>query len=216
MKGLSDNCLFFDIEPEHKDIIKQDFLESHIEKVAGKPLHFIGNPPFGRQSSLARKFIKKCCTMDAASISFILPKSFKKESFQRAFSLHYHMIFQYDIPENGFNIQKKTCDVPCVFQIWVKKDQMRSIPEKVIPREFEFVGKDDADCSIRRVGVYAGAVYEDCNKSVQSHYFIRFTNNKPIMENIERLQTMQFDFDNTVGPRSLSKQELIVQMNEKL
>lgn len=52
------------------------------------------------------------------------------------------------------------------------------------------------------------------NKSFQSHYFITFTNNKIIDENIEKL--IKFNFDNTVGPKSISKQELIEEFNKLL
>ena len=51
---------FYDIEPHHPDIIKCDFLETDISDDTNS-ICFIGNPPFGRQSSLAIKFIKKCC-----------------------------------------------------------------------------------------------------------------------------------------------------------
>lgn len=82
IKALSCNYKFYDIEPEHNDIYKQDFLELDYMKLKEKyeTIHIIGNPPFGRQSSLAIKFIKKCC-----SISFILPKSFKKDSIKKFF-----------------------------------------------------------------------------------------------------------------------------------
>ena len=50
-------------------------------------LHFIGNPPFGRQSSLAKKFIKHICSCDKTkTIAFILPKSFKKDSLKKLHS----------------------------------------------------------------------------------------------------------------------------------
>jgi hypothetical protein len=47
------------------------------------------------------------------------------------------------------------------------------------------------------------------DKSFQSHYFIKFTNNKPIDENIKKLKLIKFNFNNTVGPKSISKPELI-------
>ena len=50
----------FDIEPPETkyNIVKEDFLELDLNKY-NKSLAFIGNPPFGRQSSIAKKFIKK-------------------------------------------------------------------------------------------------------------------------------------------------------------
>jgi uncharacterized protein YlbG (UPF0298 family) len=49
--------------------------------------------------------------------------------------------------------------------------------------------------------------------SKESHYFIKFNNNKTVDENIEKLKGLKFNFNNTVGPKSISKQELIKQFN---
>ena len=91
IKSLFSNYLFYDIAPENAEIIKQDYLELDFDNLINKynKIHAIGNPPFGRQSSLAIKFIKhsaKFCN----SISFILPKSFKKESLKKHFPLNFH------------------------------------------------------------------------------------------------------------------------------
>ena len=63
IKTLSVNFKFYDLEPEHNEILKQNFLELNHEnlKQENTNIHIIGNPPFGRQASLAIKFIKKCC-----------------------------------------------------------------------------------------------------------------------------------------------------------
>ena len=78
LKKIYKNVLSFDIEPDASDIIKQDYLELDLSNFNNK-IHIIGNPPFGRQSSLAKQFIKKSCEY-CETISFILPKSFKKDS----------------------------------------------------------------------------------------------------------------------------------------
>ena len=54
-------------------------------------------------------------------------------------------------------------------------------------------------------------VWED--KGEKAHYFIVFTNDKSIQENLTVLSTIKYDFNNTVGPKSISKQELIVKFN---
>ena len=121
IKSLTDNYKFYDLEPEHPEIIKQDFLNLDVRDFTEyKNIHIIGNPPFGRQSSLAIQFIKKCCKF-AKSISFILPKSFKKNSLKKHFNVYYHLIFEYNIPDNSFLTENKSHNVPCVFQIWEKK-----------------------------------------------------------------------------------------------
>jgi 16S rRNA A1518/A1519 N6-dimethyltransferase RsmA/KsgA/DIM1 with predicted DNA glycosylase/AP lyase activity len=50
--------MFLDIEPEHPDVLQQDYLDFRFENNLEKKVHIVGNPPFGRQSSLCIKFIK--------------------------------------------------------------------------------------------------------------------------------------------------------------
>jgi predicted RNA methylase len=216
IKSLSKNYIFYDLEPEHNEIIQQDYLLYNSDEIKSKyeNIHVIGNPPFGRQSSLAIKFIKKSCEF-ADSVSFILPKSFKKDSLKNKIPTKFHLIFEYDLPSHSFLVNEIEYDVPCVFQIWKKMADNRPVIEKLEPLHFIFVNKtDDPDISFRRVGVNAGVIDKNVEeKSIQSHYFIKFTNDKTIDENILLLSHITFDFNNTVGPKSISRQELIYKFN---
>lgn len=204
---------FYDLVPENSEIVERDYLK--YANCENNSYHVIGNPPFGRQSSTAIKFIKKSAEY-AKSISFILPKSFKKPSMQRHFPLTYHLINEIDLPENSFLLNDKEYNVPCVFQIWIKQSYNRAIIEKLVPEKFEFVKKqDNPDIAIRRVGVNAGKIFTNIDKSEQSHYFIKFINGN-IEENIKALEKNVFEFNNTVGPRSLSKQEIIHEFEKNL
>ena len=219
IKSLTSNFKFYDIEPEHKDIIKQDYLLFDYNNFIDNynKIHIIGNPPFGRQSSIAIKFIKKSCEF-CDSISFILPKSFKKDSLQKYFPLNFHMLFEIDLPNKSFLVNDSEYNVEAVFQIWQKKNINRVVKDKLQPYNFVFVKKDDnPDISFRRVGVYAGTIDQNIeNKSIQSHYFIKFTNDKPVIDNIKKLSTINYKFNNTVGPKSISKQELMYYFNSLL
>ena len=219
IKELTSNFRFYDLEPNNDEIIKKDYLlyDYASIKEAFSKIHVIGNPPFGRQSSLAIKFIKKSCEF-CDSVSFILPKSFKKDSLKKSFPLNFHLIFEIDLPDNSFLVDGVEHDVPCIFQIWEKKNVNRVVNEKLEPHNFMFVEKtEDPDISFRRVGVNAGTIDKNINdKSIQSHYFIKFTNKKSIANNIQNLSIITYDFNNTVGPRSISKQELIKEFNKVL
>ena len=217
IKSITSNFKFYDLEPENDEIIKQDYLLYNygiIKKTFSK-IHIIGNPPFGRQSSLAIKFIKKSCEF-GDTISFILPKSFKKDSLKKKFPLNFHLIFEIDLPDKSFLVDDVEHNVETVFQIWEKKNTLRTIIKNEEPLNFEFVGKkENPDISFRRVGVNAGIIDVSIdNKSVQSHYFIKFKNNKSINDNIDSLKVIEFNHNNTVGPRSISKQELIKEFNK--
>jgi len=219
IKSLTKNFRFYDLEPDNHEIIKQDYLLYDYGSIKGKfsKIHIIGNPPFGRQSSLAIKFIKKSCEF-ADSVSFILPKSFKKDSLKKTFPLNFHLIFEIDLPDKSFLVDGIEHNVPCIFQLWEKKTTNRAVNEKLEPLNFMFVGKtENPDISFRRVGVNAGTIDVNIDeKSIQSHYFIKFTNGKSISDNIELLSTITYDFNNTVGPKSISKQELIFKFNPLL
>jgi len=219
IKMLTNNYIFYDLEPENNEIIKQDYLLFNFLELKENynNIHIIGNPPFGRQSSLAIKFIKKSCEF-CNTISFILPKSFRKESLKKTFPLNFHLIFETDLPDKSFLVNNIEHNVPCIFQIWEKKNNNRVVFEKLNPLNFIFVEKTkNPDISFRRVGVNAGKIDKNIeNKSIQSHYFIKFTNNKSTDDNIKQLSEIIFDFNNTVGPKSISKQELIHKFNPLL
>ena len=83
---------------------------------------------------------------------------------------------------------------------------------------FEFTKKHEPhDVSFRRVGVYAGTIDTHTeSKSVETHYFIKFA--IPLTSAIlDKLASIEYPGkDNTVGPRSIGKQELIQAFNEVL
>ena len=216
----------FDIDPKSKEITKIDFLQLNIDIFPHKKIHFIGNPPFGRQSSLAKKFINHICKSPKSStISFILPKSFRKESMQKAFPLKYHLIFEIDISNDAFLINGEKYDVPCLFQIWKRQDTDRKISPILNPNGYTFVkDKMHATFALRRVGVYAGKMIDmlqdDFNfnrLSDQSHYYITFDKSKTYKERDafkkKYYDTITWNHNNTVGPKSIGKQEFIKALN---
>ena len=217
IKNLCNNYLFYDIEPEHTEIIKQDYLlfnPNTIQKY--KNIHIIGNPPFGRQSTFAIKFIKKSCEF-SNTISFILPKSFKKDSIKKHFPLNFHLIAEIDLPSHSFIVGEIEHDVPCIFQIWQKNNIQRIPPQILHPTNYTFVKKNqNPDISFRRVGVNAGNVSNSItDKSEQSHYFIKISQKKIDQTLIDKFNSINFQTSShTVGPKSISKQELIKEFNK--
>ena len=215
-----------DIDPKTNDIIKQDYLSWNPDTAVPKKKGIIvfGNPPFGRQSSLAKAFITKSCSF-ANIIAFILPKSFTKPSMYNAFHPSFHLVFNEELDKNAFIINGGAkYDVPCVFQIWEKRATERPKDEKVAPIGFEYIAAACAattptPCTfaLRRVGGLAGKCYTDtATRSTQSHYFIRFNDTVSPAHHadiIEKINKHTFP-SNTVGPRSLSKSEVNVVLNQ--
>jgi hypothetical protein len=213
IKRLTNLYKFLDIKPEHAEIAKQNFLKYKIVQNREK-LHIFGNPPFGRKSSTAIKFIKHSAALNADSISFILPRSFKKASFKKSFPLQYHLIVEKDLPEYSFIFNKMAYDVPCIFQIWERRDYNRKPPIKQEAKSwYHFVKRPDCTISIRRVGFSIGRV-KRCtqNDNINSHWFMKIGRND--LHKIEKLNKIQFDKEKNTGAYSISKQDIILKYNK--
>lgn len=201
------NLISMDIEPEGPNIIKMDWFDYQPTYNVTDKVLVIGNPPFGNQGSLAMKFIKKCDELGVDTIAFILPKSFKKESVKNRVPLKYHLINEVDLLDNSFTLLGDVYDVPCVFQVWVKFDVNRQIKKSKTKSDlFEFVNKNNnPNYAFRRVGFYAGKIYDECNdKSEKSHYFIK---SNDVIKEI--LLNASWEHNNTTGPKSIGKSEIV-------
>jgi predicted RNA methylase len=114
-----------DISPEHPEIQKQDFLTytpSHGIGLSDRIL-VIGNPPFGKVSSLAVKFFNHAAKW-ASVIAFIIPRTFRRISLQNKLDTKFHLIHDIDIPTTPCSFQPPMM-VKCCFQIWEKKVTIR-------------------------------------------------------------------------------------------
>ena len=89
----------YDLDPKHNDITKQDWLAyTHKD---GKNILVVGNPPFGKNNTLAVKFINKAAEF-ADWIAFILPKGFKRIPTQNRISNSHSLYAEEDLPKNSF------------------------------------------------------------------------------------------------------------------
>ncbi len=205
IKSLSNNYRFYDLFPEHSEIIEQDYLEldtSDLKKF--NRIHVIGNPPHGKQSSTSIKFIKKSCEF-CDTISFILPKSFKKRSMRAKFDKYFELVREFDLPD----------DVPYVFQIWSKCQVERGHSIKTNPSNFKFVNKSgNPDIAFRRIGVNAGTVSKDIDKNSQSHYFIKFDKGVNIDDMVKKIENSPITHNKAESSRSISKEELTIELNK--
>lgn len=241
IKSLSDNYIFYDIKPEHPDVIKANFLKTSIytsgpkgpegpegpkgpegqsgPKGKERKVHIIGNPPFGYKSSTAIKFIKHSANiLKADSISFILPISFRKPSFQKSFPLNYHLISEIRLPTNSFTYFGETKKIKTVFQIWKRKNINRRRPSKLLPAAwYKFVKKDNSDISIRRVGSNAGfAKLRTADDNINTHWFIKLNNISisNYQKILLKLNKIIYNRTNNVAAISISKQDIIRSYNK--
>lgn len=118
------NKIAIDILPEHTDIIQQDFF-TYTPPIHCNKIIVVGNPPFGRVSSLAIKFFNHASKW-ANVIAFILPRTFRRISVQNKLNPHFHLIHDEDIPLTPCSFTPPIM-AKCCFQIWQKKHIPRSI-----------------------------------------------------------------------------------------
>jgi hypothetical protein len=213
--GRNLDLLGIDLEPKGVGILQGDFLAW--APLTEKRRIFFGNPPFGRQGSIAKSFIKHAAAY-ADIIAFILPRSFVKPSMSRAFPLKFHCLLSEELDKNAFEVNGEAYDVPCVFQIWVRGEEDREAEEPVKEVGFSYVAHGQPyHIAFRRVGGLAGKCFpfraEDYGK--QMHYFLRLDAGHvgSVKKIIEGVNERIFP-SNTVGPRSLSKSEANEVLNE--
>lgn len=206
-----DKVYAYDIQPENEGIIQGDYLKISKEQYPfnERKVLVVGNPPFGNNGSLALKFIKESVYAD--TIAFILPRGFKKESVKNRIPLNYHLQKEVDMVENSFTLNGEDYNVPCVFQVWVRRDTKRVKEVSTIINEYiRFVKKEDADFRVQRVGGRSGKSDKNLDVSEQSNYFIKNISNLEddrIIDVLNKLNYPSKDF--TTGPRSIPKGELV-------
>ena len=172
-----------DIEPRHPRIRRGNYLHTH-SLSDPDPIVVIGNPPFGKNASMAVKFFNHAAQY-AEAIAFIVPRTFRKLSLQARLDPHYHLIHDEDVPRLAFRYNGERYDVPCAWQIWIWSEDIR--PFETVPDTqhlFRYTTPERANCAIRRVGYHAGRVTTTRldDLSLSTHYFSTgqtLTNNSP-------------------------------------
>lgn len=209
------NKIGIDLLPEIEGVIEHDFLtwDYSVIKQEPKDVLTITNPPFGKQGSLSMNFIKRSFEF-SDTIAMILPLSFIKESIKNRIPLELECIYEEILPPNSFLLNGSDYDVKCVFQIWKRTCIKRTKSKKIVPVGFSYTDSNP-DISIRRVGIYAGRSFKDVNRSKQSHYFVSIDDKTKIDYVVDSLNNKKWD-DYTVGPRSISKNELNLFLNSLL
>lgn len=203
------NIKGYDISPERDDIQQQDVFTLSIPQNS----IVIGNPPFGFMSVMAINIFNHLAAQKPKAICFILPKTFNKESVQRQLDPYYVLKTNINLPDNSFTTDGEDRSVPCVFQIWVYSRHKRKTNDRVsiTSKWIEFVDREQADVAVRRVGGRAGQVLPGLNHSRTSTYFIKLKH--PLAEKALRLIRRDLYINNTAGVRSISKNEIVGEVN---
>lgn len=202
----------FDIAPSPSPLCdtaigEQDFLDADIPYNANRIV--IGNPPFGEQGRLCFKFVEKALDI-APTVCFILPPSFKKESYQKRIGLSPVAVIELD--DTAYRVGDGLIDVPSCFFVLDREHPFVEDEIDFGKLPFEFLPKSDtdsADFTIRRVGGTSGTASPDTSVSTQSNYFCRTCDGYDTGTIIDTINGIDFpERDWSVGPRSLSQREI--------
>lgn len=108
IKSTNIPYIAYDIEPEHNEVIKQDFLTLDIDYKRGRLIGF--NFPFGRSNNLSIRFFKKCVGI-ADYICSIQPIS----QLNNTYSMYeFDLIKSVDIGKAIYTDR----ELHCCFNIW--------------------------------------------------------------------------------------------------
>ena len=135
----------------------------------------------------------------------------------------FHCIHSEELEKNAFEVNTVEYDVPCVFQIWVKKDTERSLEPAILADGFTYVKVDKPfDIAFKRVGGQAGKCYPFITDAAakynyQYYYYFKLDDEyTPFTHKIIDLINAHVFPSNTVGMRSLSKTEANLVLNQIL
>lgn len=216
----SQNKIGIDIAPEDANIIKQDFF-TYAPPSNKTNILVIGNPPFGRVSSLAIQFFNHAAKW-AKVIAFIIPRTFRKVSVQNKLDDQFHLVYDEDLSS------KPCCFSPpmmvkCCFQVWEKKTTKRlfvNLPTKHSDWEFLSFGPIDekgqptppegADFAMRAYGGKIGEIKSDQLTELRPKSWHWIKSNIDKKELITRFAELDYSNSlNTARQNSMGRGELV-------
>lgn len=215
-----------DICPQHPDIIEQDFFTFTPNKNINKIL-VVGNPPFGKVSSLAIQFFNHASKWSEV-IAFIVPKTFRRVSVHNKLNPYFHLVFDEDIPIKPCSFYPPMM-VKCCFQIWKKMNIPRPIIKlSTIHKDWIFLsfGKKDihgqptppmnADFAIRAYGGKCGEIIDTNlqNLRPKSWHWIQSKIEKELL--MKRFKSLDYEIStNTARQNSIGRGELVKLYQDK-
>lgn len=215
----------YDIMPMHRDVVEADFLEM----VESKDIEYeegtlcIGNPPFGRMGRLAHQFMQACGEI-SDYIAFILPASFGKKTQLRRVPKNFHLVYQEDLLNETFRMEREGRKVSTVFQIWERREEERIDSPMVREcKDFSFIKYESpvegpaapvppgADIAICTHGSGYGKILTQnfSKKNTRTHRFIKANIDKQKLSTALRSLDFESVAKYTVGATCLSTAEIV-------
>ena len=217
-----------DLAPEHPDISAMDFFDYSPPYVVGsntipkndKTL-VIGNPPFGRVSSLAIRFFNHAAEW-ATVIAFIVPRTFRRVSVQNKLDMCFHLVHDHDIPTSPCCFSPPMM-AKCCFQVWERRSAIRErieLPTSHTDWTFlpygprDAVGQptppDDADFAIRAYGGKCGVVCRTGLDALRPKSWHWIKSNIDVAHIVSRFEQLDYSIStNTARQNSIGRADLV-------
>ena len=153
-------------------------IQGELDEKTKNNILILGNPPYGKNNVLAKKFILKSFEF-SNNVIFILSNSFKTINYQnylQKFNIYIEKSFL--LPNSLFDFKNKTVKLNTSVFYFTKKSNVKTSCDcggDDIPFLIFTKNKEEAKFIIRRVGGLAGKIIEkDIEKySLNSNYFIK-------------------------------------------
>lgn len=225
----AEKTVSFDLfpDPNLPETIQQDFLKLDLEKFIhskqSKNVLIIGNPPYGRMSGLAMKFVKKSCINNKlfdvkTTVAFILSQAFAKESFSRrvptthSLSQHIHLGSPFTVDGEDYNALNTG------WFVWVPQPrELETIRKKsdhiCFHKKEEFLRLETSKkCAFRVRGSGAGQVFHGNFENLSETTTVFCTGS-----GIDLLSTIDWNpyRELTIGIPSISTNEIIKEIEKR-
>jgi predicted RNA methylase len=221
-----DKIISIDIEPGHPMVKLGDYLETDFSQLSG--VISITNPPFGRASSLAKKFFNHAAD-HCNYICYLIPKAWRKWTTHNSLDKRFHLVADIEMPKDCFYLSDRENEkkgvLNTVFQIWGKRDYKRRkivVPDHKLIQKIIPVSKDGqkiikgANFSIVAFGHSCGRCEEITEPIIPYKTTTMYLNVKE--EKVkEALRTVDLSkyYNNVSYVQALSIQEINYELNER-
>ena len=175
---------------------------------------FIGNPPFGKRSQLAKQFITHSIYLGADTIAFILPDTFSKLTNQKVFPSGWRLEDQVKLEDSLFELPDGSdYYVPCTFHIWTQLPGERDLRKYKLaqPDEFEFLKRGHSQSDFTINGTYGRVKEIDAVTNPKAEHYVRITDRNKVEDFKKIFSALDYPRYSSVsgGNYWISQQEIL-------
>ncbi len=126
--------LGYDVAPDHPRVAARDFIRDGLSPALADldDIALLGNPPFGRRSSLAIEFVNRGL-QQAGTVGFILPASFRRWDTQRKINRRARLVLDHALPDEAFSFIGRPYSLRSTFQVWTVRDEFPDLRLREAP-----------------------------------------------------------------------------------